>query len=790
MNVEIERIKKYVRATNYLSVGQIYLQSNFLLKEKLSFDDIKTRLLGHWGTCPGINFTYACVNNLIKKTDANMMFVLGPGHGFPAIQSNVFLEGTLGKYYRDAQKSEGGIGYIMQNFSWPYGFPSHSSPATPGVILEGGELGYSLASSYGAVLDNPDLIAVNLIGDGEAETGALATAWHLSKFIDPVNNGAVLPILHLNGYKISGPTIFGRMQNADLKNLFKGYGYDPIIVEGYTDKVYEKMVTALDEAYAKIRAIQKEARENPNRKLEDYLRFPMIVLKTPKGWTGIKELKGEKIEGNALSHQVVGKDMKTDAEELKALEKWMNSYKFDELFDLTAQAGGQFIQDIEENIPREGRRMGDNPIAFGIKKGDTSKDLVLPPIEDFEIKIERPGGEIAGSMHKIGDYFREIVKLNKEKRNFRLFSPDETYSNRLQAMFEETTRSFVGKIEAWDKDMSRDGRVIEMLSEQSMQGLAQGYTLTGRFAVFPSYEAFLPVVTSMADQYTKFLSIAKKTSWRGDIPSLNYIITSTGWRQEHNGFSHQNPGFMNNLLEKHHDFINVYFPADANEAVLVMEKCLSSKNELNVVIAEKTFEHVWLTMDEAKKEVENGMSIWDFASDEDPDIVFGASGQYLVKEALAAVQLLRSEIPHVRVRFVNLLELSPNTLGHFEKITEEDFETYFTRSKPVIFNFHGYPETLKQLVFDYVNIDGRLSVHGYMESGSTSTPLDLHIRNKTDRYNLTIEAVQKLAKNNIVDEEKAKNIIEKYQQKIKDHKEYILKVGDDPEEILNWDWRF
>ncbi len=783
MNDEIERIKKYVRATNYLSVGQIYLQNNFLLKDKLTFDDIKTRLLGHWGTCPGINFTYACLNNLIKKTDANMLFLLGPGHGFPAIQSNVFLEGTLGKYYPEAQKSSEGIAYITKNFSWPYGFPSHSSPATPGVILEGGELGYSLATAYGAVLDNPDVIAACLVGDGEAETGALATAWHLSKFIDPATNGTVLPILHLNGYKISGPTIFGRMQNVDLKNLFKGYGYDPIIVEGHNEKVYEKMVIALDKAYAKIRSIQKEARENPNKKLDDYFRFPMIVLKTPKGWTGIKELKGEKIEGNALSHQVVGKEMKTDAIELKALDKWMKSYTFSELFD-----GQNFSNDIEENIPREGRRMGDNQIAFGIKKGDVSRDLLLPNIAQFETKIETPGGETAGAMHKIGDYFREVVRLNKSRKNFRLFSPDETYSNRLQAMFKETTRSFVGKIEAWDTDMSRDGRVIEMLSEQSMQGLAQGYALTGRFAVFPSYEAFLPVVTSMADQYTKFLSVAKKTSWRGDIPSLNYIITSTGWRQEHNGFSHQNPGFMNNLLEKHHDFINVYFPADANEALLVMEKCLASKNELNVVIAEKTFENVWLTMTEAKKEIEDGMSVWNFASDEDPDIVFGASGQYLVKEALAAIQLLRGEFPSVRARFVNMLELSPNTVGHFEKITEEEFEKYFTRNKPVIFNFHGYPETLKQLVFDYVNIDGRLSVHGYMESGSTSTPLDLHIRNKTDRYNLTIEAIEKLLHGGVVEKEQAKSIIEKYQQKIKDHKEYILRVGDDPEEILNWKW--
>ncbi|MGB8815750.1 MAG: phosphoketolase family protein [Minisyncoccia bacterium] len=789
MQKEIERIKKYVRAANYLSVGQIYLQNNFLLKDKLVFDDIKSRLLGHWGTCPGINFVYACLNNLIIKTEANMMFVLGPGHGFPAIQSNVFLEGTLGKYYIDAKLNEDGISYITKNFSWPYGFPSHSSPMTPGVILEGGELGYSLSTSYGAVLDNPDLIVTCLVGDGEAETAALATSWHLSKFIDPVKNGAVLPILHLNGYKISGPTIFGRMSNSDLKSLFKGYGYEPIIVEGHNDKVYEKMVKALDEAYARIRAIQKEARENPERKLEDYFRFPMIIMKTPKGWTGIKYLKGykiegsgDKIEGNCLSHQVVGKETKTDKYQLKLVEKWLHSYKFEELFD--SQNG--FAKDILDNVPKEGLRMGDNQIAFGIKKGDHNRDLILPDNANFETKIENAGTVSVGAMAKNGEYLAEVVKLNKEQRNFRLFSPDETYSNRLQDMFKETKRAFAGKLEEWDKDMSRDGRIIEMLSENSLQGLAQGYVLTGRFSIFASYEAFIPIVSSMADQYSKFLKIARKTEWRGDVPSFNYILTSTGWRQEHNGFSHQNPSFMDELLNKNHDFINIYFPADANEAVLITEKCLASKNEINVMIVEKTLEPIWLSFEEAKREVEDGISIWDFASDENPDIVFGGCGQYLVKEALAAIDLLKKEAPEVKVRFVNVVELSPNTVGHDDKISEIDFERYFTKDKPVIFNFHGYPDTLEQTLFRFVNALGRISVHGYMESGSTTTPLDLHIRNKTDRYNLFIEAIEKVAKNGVIDEEKANRLVLIYQNKIKDHKDYIMRVGDDPEEILNW----
>jgi len=792
MQQDIENIKKYVRAANYLSVCQIYLQNNFLLREKLGFDDIKTRLLGHWGTCPGINFTYGCLNNLIKKTNANMMFVLGPGHGFPALQSNIFLESTLSKYYKEAQRDESGIAYISKNFSWPYGFPSHSSPMTPGVILEGGELGYSLSSAYGAILDNPDLIAACLVGDGEAETGALATSWHLSKFVDPAKNGTVLPILHLNGYKISGPTIFGRMKNSDLKSLFKGYGYEPIIVEGHNDKVYEKMVQALDVAYASIKAIQKEARENPDKPREDYYRFPMIILKTPKGWTGIKYLKdskiegkGEKIEGNSFSHQVVGKDAKTDKSQLKAIEKWLKSYKFEELFN--PQEG--FSQDILTNIPKEGLRMSDNQTAFGIKKGDHSRDLILPSIGSFETKIDKPGAVSLGAMKKIGEYFAAVVKLNKGKRNFRLFSPDETYSNRLQDIFTETTRAFVGKIESWDKDMSRGGRVIEMLSEQSLQGLTQGYILTGRFAVFASYEAFIPIVSSMADQYSKFLKIARQTEWRGDVPSLNYILTSTGWRQEHNGFSHQNPGFIDGMLQKHHDFINVYFPVDANEAVLIAEKCLASKNEINIIVSEKTVEPIWLTQEQSKVEIEKGMSVWNFASDENPDIVIAGCGQYLMKEALAAVELLKKEVSEAKVRLVNVLELSPNTIGHSKRITEVDFEKYFTKDKPVIFNFHGYPETLEQTLFDYQNALNRLSVHGYMESGSTTTPLDLHIRNKTDRYNLTMEAVEKLSRNGVVEKEKARKIIEKYQQKIKEHKEYIIKVGDDPEDILNWKWK-
>jgi len=785
MSKEIESLKKYVRATNYLTVSQIYLQSNFLLKNKLSFDDIKPRLLGHWGSCPGINFVYACLNNLIKKTNAEMIFLLGPGHGFPALQANLFLEGTLSKYYKDATCNEKGIGYISKQFSWPYGFPSHSSPVTPGVILEGGELGYSLSTAYGAVLDNPNLIAACLIGDGEAETGPLATSWHLNKFIDPTTNGAVLPILHLNGYKISGPTIFGRMKREDLISLFMGYGYDPIIVEGDDDKVYKKMVDALDYAYKSIRKIQKVARKNHKQKNTDFVRFPMIVLKTPKGWTGIKELEGQKIEGNCLSHQVVGKDAKTNETELNALEKWLKTYKFEELFD--TEKG--FTKSILKNIPEESLRMGDSKVTMGIKAGDASRFLFLPDTAPFHEDISYPGEKHTSAMRKIGSYIAEVIKTNKEKRNVRLFSPDETYSNRLQDIFGVTKRAFGGKIENWDSDMDKDGMVIEMLSEHSMQGLAQGYALTGRFAIFASYEAFIPIVSSMADQYSKFLKIARKTSWRGDVPSLTYLVTSSGWRQEHNGFSHQNPGFIDGLLQKHNDFINVYFPADGNEAVEIVKKSLGSKNEINVIVAEKTIEDIWLTQEEAKKEIEQGLSIWNFASDENPDIVFSACGQYLVRETLAAVSLFKKEFPEAKTRFINIVEISPNTIGSsITKMSDEKFEEYFTKEKPVIFNFHGYPETLKPSLFDYQNSRDRFSVHGYLESGSTTTPFDLHVRNKTDRYTLLIEAAEKLVETGVIEESKATRVIEIYKQKTKEHLDYVKENGQDPEEIEGWTW--
>ena len=776
----LEKIKKYVRVANYITAAQIYLQDNFLLTETLKPEHIKPRLLGHWGTCPGINFVYAHLNALIKKTNAEIIFLLGPGHGFPALQANLFLETTLQKYYPEATSNLAGLSYIARAFSWPYGFPSHSSPATPGVVLEGGELGYSLATAYGAVLDNPDLIAACLIGDGEAETATLATSWHLSKLISARENGAVLPILHLNGYKISGPTIFGRMSDQELLALFTGYGYEPAIVSGEDDAVYHDMQRTLEVAYHKIREIQKQARTGENQSHSP--RWPMIILRTPKGWTGIKELGGQKIEGNCLSHQVVASEAKTNPEHLTALEAWLKSYRVHELFD--PESG--LAPDLRDVLPAEDKRMGRSAHANGGK----TTDLVLPEIDNFTEDSTVPGTVGSSSMRRIGLYLAEVFKLNSQQKNFRLLSPAESYSNKLDAVFSQTARAFVGEIKPWDRDLAPDGRVMEMLSENALQGLAQGYVLTGRWAVFASYEAFIQVVASMADQYAKFLRIARETFWRGTLPSLTYILTSSGWRQEHNGFSHQNPGFINNMLEKQGCFVKVFFPPDANTALAVLKKCLSTKSEINIIVAGKTVEPRWLSPELIAQELDQGLLTWDFASDPDPDIVLSGVGEYLTKEALAAIAIIKQEAPEIKVRFVNILEISAIGLGDQAcRAPVYQFEDYFTADKPVIFNFHGYPDTLKQVLFNHQNIKDRFSVHGYTENGSTTTPFDLHLRNGTSRYNLAIEVFEKMRAAGVLDSLKAEKLINSYNEKITAHKAYIIKNGVDPDEVENWQWQ-
>jgi len=774
---KIEIVKKYVRVSNYITAAQIYLQDNFLLTQKLTHDHIKPRLLGHWGTGPGINFLYAHLNAYLSENPQSALFVLGPGHGFPALQANLFLEGTLEKYYPSATRDEMGLAYIAKNFSWPYGFPSHSNPGTPGVILEGGELGYSLSTSYGAVLDNPSLTAVCLIGDGEAETAATATAWHLNKFVDPKNNGMVLPVIHLNGYKISGPTIYGRMSNKELKTLFTGYGYDPIVVDG--KDLHHRMAEALEEAFSKIKEIKHKARGGKETSVP---RGPMIIMRTPKGWGGIKKLHGEKIEDNCLSHQVVGANAKTDDEELKLIENWFSTYKVTELF---SHASGLSLE-LQSIIPPPPFRMGDN--VHTMPDHTVYKPLILPSAHLFAEEVPAPGFIGSSSMRRAGLFLAEVFRLNKETENFRFFSPDETYSNKLDDIFKVTKRALLAPLKSWDRDYARDGRAIEMLSEHTLQGLLQGYTLTGRHSVFASYEAFIQVVTSMADQYAKFLKAAREIPWRGDTPSLNYILTSSGWRQEHNGFSHQNPGFITDMLQKSGCFVRVFFPADGNTMLVTLRHCLESKNGINIIAAGKTQEPRWLTVEEAEKEFARGLLIWNFASEENPDIVFSAVGDYLTKEALAAISLLKTELPHVKVRFVNILELSTLGIGNENCRVPVDFKEYFTDDKPVIFNFHGYPQTLKQVLFDYGNTD-RFSVHGYIENGSTTTPFDMQVRNETDRYHLLINAIKKLEAAGVVHKKQSEALIESYRDKLTSHREYIITHGVDPEEIEQWQWK-
>lgn len=776
---DMSDFERFRRATNYLNAAQIFLQDNFLLERPLTFEDVKPRLLGHWGSGPGVNLIYAHLNKLIQKTGQEMMFVLGPGHAFPALQANLFLEGSLNKFYPKASHTYDGIAYICKNFSWPYGFPSHSSPGTPGVILEGGELGYSLSTSYGAVLDNRNLIVACLVGDGEAETGPAAGAWHLNKLIDPKTNGTVLPILHLNGYKISGPTVFGRMSDDELKSLFWGYGYEPRLVSG--DNLDKQLEEALDWAHKLIWSIKESNEEIVSP------RMPMIIMRSLKGWTGVKELNGDKIEGNCLSHQVVLTNAKSDPKQLQMLEDWLKSYKFEELFD-REKGFGDFVDKV---LPPEDQRMGMNKHARGGEA--VYKPLILPPAEQFAEDASKPGTIGSSSMRRVGLYLKEVFKLNKDSRNFRFMSPDETYSNKLDEIFKEASRAWVWPHKDWDKDMTTDGRVMEMLSEHNLQGLAQGYVLTGRHSIFASYEAFLTIISSMVDQYGKFLKHTSEYNWHGDFPSLNYILTSSGWRQDHNGFSHQNPGFIDDTLRRQGDFGNVYFPADGNTALVVLEKMLSSTRNINVMVAGKTLEPRWLTTDLAKKQFDDCIMTWDFASDPNPDVVLAGIGDYPTKEALAAISLAKKEYPDAKLRFVNISSLTSGRHSHGigrygEYVTENEFNRNLTADKPVIVTFHGYPETIKSILFNYDVDTMRFDVRGYIEHGSTTTPFDMQVRNLTSRYHLLIAIFEKLAAAGRIPKEKAQDIIIKYQKKITQSTEYAKIHGADMEEINSWTW--
>lgn len=775
---ELASIESYLRAANYLTAAQIFLQDNFLMERDLTFDDVKPRLLGHWGSGPGVNFAYAHLSRLAKRHNQDIMFVLGPGHAFPALQANLFLEGTLSKFYPEVPQNLDGIAYLCRQFSWPYGFPSHSNPGTPGVILEGGELGYSLSTSYGAALDNPDLMVACLVGDGEAETGPLSAAWHLNKITNPKTNGAVLPILHLNGYKISAPTVFGRMSNYELMALFSGYGYHPRIVDATTaDDPNREMADALEWAHALI----QEIRESEDRVAPH---MPMIIMRTLKGWTGVKELNGDKIEGNCLSHQVVLTEAKTDENQLRLLNDWLHSYNIGELYS-RENGFGQFVQEVLPDDPE--KRIGMTKHALGGER--VYKPLNLPSPEQFAEDAQVPGTVGSSSMRRAGLYLEEVFRLNAENKNFRFMSPDETYSNKLDAVFGTTSRAWQWPIKEWDKDLTPDGRVMEMLSEHNLQGLVQGYVLTGRHAVFASYEAFIQVVVSMVDQYAKFLKVAREVEWRGDVPSLNYILTSSGWRQDHNGFSHQNPGFIDDALRRQGDFVDVYFPADGNTTLAVLDEMLRSVKRINVMIAGKTQEPRWLTPELARKQLESGLMTWDFASDAEPDIVLAGAGDYPMKEVMAAIDLIKQEWHDLRVRCVNISSLTSCGLGRGGMcVPQAGFEEHFIKDQPVLVNFHGYPETLKAILFNYTHHPERFDIRGYIESGSTTTPFDMHVRNRTSRYHLVMGSFQHLADRGRVPQENAQGIIAKYQQKINENTAYIKEHGIDLPEIDAWVW--
>lgn len=780
----LELLKVYQRATNYLTVAQIYLENNVLLREPLKPEDIKPRLLGHWGTCPGINMIYAHLNRLILENNLDMFLITGPGHGAPANLANLFVEGSLQVYYPHLGEGLKGLKEFVRNFSWPDGFPSHIYPGLPGTIHEGGELGYALATAYGAVLDNPDLIVACIVGDGEAETGPTATAWHSPKFTDPKESGAVLPIVHINGYKISSPTIYGTMSDQELHDLFIGYGYQPCIVSGA--ELDASLYAAMDWAYQQIRLIQQAARAGKSIARPFW---PVILLRSPKGMGGIKELDGERIEGFYRSHQVPIKDAKTDPKHLQLLEEWLKSYKPEELFN----QNGQLNEKLQKMVPKGDRRMGLNPHTFG---GRMRQNLIRQSIYDYEIMLDKDGKRTIRGSKKVSNtgsivpLLNDIIKHNPHR--FRIFSPDELESNKLD-VFKVTQRDYQWPVQPYDTYIgSQNGRVMEILSEHTCQGWMQGYALTGRYGLFPSYEAFLGIVATMVDQYAKFIKMSKEFSWRLPVPSLTYIATSTLWRQEHNGFSHQNPSFLNTLLNKKGDTVRIYLPPDANCLISTFNHCLGGENYVNLIICDKLMMPQWLTMDEAINHCRAGASIWKWASTEDgidPDVVLVGIGDDMMVEVLAAAQLLHQEVPALRLRVINVTDLLvlESESKHPHGLSQEMFDALFTSSSPVIFNFHGYPSALNQLLF-HRGDTGRYFVNGYREEGTTTTPFDMLVRNGTSRYHVAIQALQLASPFNPEAAAYAMERISYYTYVLRDHREYIREFGDDPEEIKNWSW--
>lgn len=767
---ELKNIDAYFRACNYLSVGQLYLLDNPLLKRPLTRDDLKKKIVGHWGTTPGQNFIYTHLSRVIKKYDLNMIYVSGPGHGGQAMVSNAYLEGTYSEIYPNITEDEEGLKKLFKQFSFPGGISSHVAPETPGSINEGGELGYSIAHAVGAILDNPDLIAAVTVGDGEAETGTLATSWHSNKFINPATDGAILPILHLNGYKIANPTVLARISEEELIALFMGYGWSPIIVdESDIMTMHQKMAEALDKAISRIKKIQVRAREKGIKKRPFY---PMIILKSPKGWTGPKEFNGKKIEGSFRAHQVPI-TIDTD-EDIKLLEKWMKSYKPEELFD----ENGKIFKKLKSFLPSGTKRMSANPNANG---GLLLKKLNTPDFKDYGIEVER-GKTISQDMMELGKYVKDVIKLNQDNRNFRVFSPDEALSNRLNYMFDETSRQFDAEIFDTDEYLSKDGRVIDsMLSENLCEGWLEGYLLTGRHGFFASYEAFVRIVDSMASQHAKWLKVTNDLPWRAPISSLNYILTSHCWQQDHNGFTHQDPGFLNHLATKKADITRIYLPPDTNCLLSCFDHIIKTKQYINVIVASKHPTLQWLSIDEAEKHCSKGLDKWGFASNDNgnPDIVLACAGDAPTLEILAATKILNNHFPNLKVRVINVVDLMKLESNHPHGISDEEYDDLFTIDKPIIFAFHGYPSLIHQLTYKRHNRN--LHVAGYIEEGTITTSFDMKVQNKVDRYHLVIKALKYLD----ID---AKELVDYCYKKLEFHNNYIREYGVDMPDVVKWKW--